>query len=552
MKMNMKKSINYILFSLLGMVVVLWQLLLSGYVLTLDMVFGPVVDLTFHTGNLLNALPLWHMLSVLSNLIGGEFTEKLLLVTLFFSLFYIPLHFFKKIVAVDNTYGAEYVVTVFFAINPFVYERFLAGHWMVLLGYVLILPIFSYLIDFCNVATERRGLKLIASILLLGIISTHILIMVALIVIATLCANWIRLRGSRDFLIKSLLLGVGIVVGSSYWLIPAYMSKGTAIASFGPEQWEVFKTVGSGSFDVIGKVLSLQGFWEEGQHWATHFWMPSATVLFSIPSILIATLVIVGVYAGVKDKVLRTKTFWLVGLIFLALVFSSGVGDSFFRNYNLWMFEHVSFWKGFRDSQKWSAIIAVGYALCIGLGSRFVLSVLTKVWTRRLVLLSLACVPIMWTPMMLFGFAGQLQPVQYPASWEKVNTILKDDTSCKAIFLPWHQYYSLVFNNNLLTANLARNYFACDVMVSRDMELTSAEGKAKEDGEYLDIEKVITDNSQDVGVVAQSLYSKGIHYVIYTDDIAYEDPYKYHFLESEQFFTEIFHKDGIWLYKIVE
>ena len=257
----MKKNNIYILFALSGTVVILWQLLASGYVLTLDMIFGPHVDLVHNAGDLWNTAPTWYVLAFFTWILGGWITEKILLVTIFFLLFYLPLHFFKKIFKVENTYGAEYIVSLVFAINPFVYERFLAGQWAVLFGYALLIPFVAYLSTFCNEWNYKNGLKLLGLIILIGVVSTHILIISLIVTGLVLAVNWIGRKFDADFLKKCLLLALAILILSGYWLLPAFLGETTPITSFGAENWGAFRTAGAGNFGTLGNVLSLHGFW---------------------------------------------------------------------------------------------------------------------------------------------------------------------------------------------------------------------------------------------------------------------------------------------------
>jgi len=77
------------LFSLIGTAIVMWHLMSSGYVLTLDMIFGPHVNLVMNTGDLWNTVPIWYVLSLLTTIFGGWFVQKILLVSIFFLLFYL-------------------------------------------------------------------------------------------------------------------------------------------------------------------------------------------------------------------------------------------------------------------------------------------------------------------------------------------------------------------------------------------------------------------------------------------------------------------------------
>ncbi|MCX6715652.1 MAG: hypothetical protein NT077_01385 [Candidatus Taylorbacteria bacterium] len=558
----MKKNNIYIFFAVTGTVVVLWQLLASGYVLTLDMIFGPHVDLVHNAGDLWNTAPIWYMLAFVTSILGGWITQKILLIVIFFLLFYLPLHFFKKIFSLENTHGAEYVASLVFAINPFVYERFLAGQWNVLCGYVLLVPLTAYLMGFCREWNYKNGLKLLGIIILTGAISTHVFIMSLIVIGVALIVNLIShavatKKLETGFLKSVLLLGLSVLVLSSYWLIPAIVSKATPITNFGPENWGAFRTAGSDTVGTLSNVLSLHGFWGEHEVWVTRFLLPKDNGwLYGVAFVLFAAIILVGIYAGFTDKRFRNMTIFSIAIMCLAVVFSCGVGAGIFQNFNIWMFEHLSFWKGFRDTEKWSAIVAVSYALFAGLGSIKILSYFENanqsLWFtkyKRSIFYVLLAIPLLYTPMMLFGFAGQLKTTQYPNSWAEVNNVLKQDKSCHALFLPWHGYYNLKFNNDILTANIARNYFDCDIIQGRNMELGTISSQGGNGEEYSSVEKMVTDNNANPDATIDLLKQKGIKFIIFTTDIQFEDPYKYPFLGSS-LLQEVIHRGDVYLYRI--
>jgi hypothetical protein len=548
---KIKKDRFFIIFSLFGTVVVLWQLLGHGYVLSLDMIFGPHVDLIKNPSDFLNTFPVWYILDFFTLIFNGWIAQKIFLIAILFLAFYFPLHFFKKIFNLENTYGSEYIVSLFFVINPFVYERFLSGQWLIILGYVLLVPITSYLIDFCREFNNKSLLKFTGVVFILALVSIHILTIVLIIIFISLLINLIYRKFNLFFFKKSLLLGLAVLVSNSYWLIGAFLKKATPMTSFGVEHWEAFKTVGKGYFGTIGNVLTLNGFWLEGQPWAERFlFMKDNGWMFVVSFILFILVIIYGIYVGLKDKKLRLMVLLILFIAFLSVVFSCGIGEGIFRNFNMWMFEHIPFWKGFRDSQKWSAVIALSYALFTGLGGRFILSKIQKIEYRRIIFYILLSIPILYTPMMLFGFAGQLKTVEYPASWQDVNGILKEDKNCRALFLTWQQYYYLKFNNNLLTANLSHNFFDCDIIHGKNMEFGGIRSQGGNGEEYDLIEQKVWDNNANIDDTINLLKERGIKYIIFTDDILGEDPYLYLFLNSKSLKKVIHSSDGVYLYEI--
>src|SRR5207249_3718953 len=113
--------------------------------------------------------------------------------------------------------------------------------------------------------------------------------------------------------------------------------------------------------------------------------------------------------------------------------------------------------------------------------------------------------PLLYTPTMLFGFFGQLNPVQYPSSWRLANEVLKREKKCKAIFLPWHHYYSLSFNKKILTANTAPLFFNCDILISSNAEIGDV-GYSRDSmtQDYNEIANAITNNNGDPDKIIRS------------------------------------------------
>ena len=452
---------------------ILWQLLLPGYILTLDMVWG-----------------------------GIWITQKLFLIVLFFLLFYLPYRFFPF--EIDSKF--KYWAAIFYAINPFVYERFLAGHWLVLLLYALLPPLIYYLIRLFKNFKKY-------------------------------CPYFI------------------------FWLLAAVLAFSFYFDHFikvikisNPEYWQVFKTASFPIGGSLAKVAMLYGFWGESYPWANYFIWPKLFIILPVFA-LIAGLIILGIRKAWFQNKRLTVLLLVVG--FLSFVFASGIGEGLFKNFNLWLFENIPFWRVFRDTTKWLGPLAYVYAvfgalgvseashaffrsdggdaeirkaspasgvLASGQNKRSSLNqTLKKAWPVALFIL-----PLLYTYPMLGGFARQIQPVWYPESWVEVNNILKQDKECKALFLPWHLYYSLSFNNNLVTANPAPKFFDCEIIFSQNIEMGEIKQTAWPDWQ---------DGAQK------------IKYVIYTPDLEGADIYDYSFLNSDALEVIYQHKDII-LYKI--
>jgi len=527
---------QYEIFALLGTLVILWQMLLPGYVLTLDLTFGPLRPAPVYAGlKAATYAPDW-LIYVAHSLISGWLVEKIILFGMFFLLFYLPLRFYPF----SKNYGEAYFVSLLYTINPFVYERLLAGQWKVLFAYAFLFPFVACLIRFYKDFAWRPILMAFAWLLLIGMFALHMLVMGVFILFLFGTCLYVRSFFLKEhqrlgvFLARFFpVLGVFIVI-SLYWVIPAFNAPTLSVSTFTEADSSAFQTAGDKRIGTEGNVAALYGFWGEHETWSAHFHSPKEHLaLWETTGALLAVLIAVGVFSALIDAKRRFIGLWLVLLGFAAFVFSIGVGDSVFRPFNAWLFENIWFWRGFRDTEKWSGVLVLAYALFAGIGLSYLLSKLSKYKkTTRVFVVAVCALPLFYTPTMLFGFAGQLSPVEYPAAWAQANAILSQDKNCAAVFLPWHQYYTPIFNHRILTGNTARLYFSCTIYSSADAEIGDVGDEVGKSAQYYAIEKALVSDTAGPNTTIRFLKSQGIEYLIFTNDEVSDDSYKYPFLRS--------------------
>lgn len=552
---SLLQCFRYELFAVFGAVIVLWQMLLPGYVLTLDLVFGPHAFAPAYSGVSAASFPFYYLLYLLQFVASGWIVEKLLLATLFFFLFYLPLRFYPF----SSERGEAYFAALVFAINPFVYERFLAGHLNVLFAYAFLFPFVSSLLRFRRELSWRSILTAAAWFIGIGVFSLHLFVMgVVMFVLFVLVASgemiMRRERGSAElapFVWRLGAVAMLVCAVSSYWIIPVFITGANTVDTFTQPHWEAFKTASGPYLGAIGNVTALYGFWGEHEMWSTYFSWPKDSWLWAVAGVLLAAVILLGIWRWLRERSARLVAVWFLSAGILSLIFSVGIGDSIFKALNLWLFEHVPLWQGFRDSQKWSAVLALAYALFGGLGAGAILERSAPRFSsalRAALLLALCALPLAYTPMLL-GFSGQVRPVWYPESWARVNEVLAADPACVAVFLPWHLYYELSFNDGLLTANTAGKYFNCRIISSADAEIGGVGEATNLPRAYYEIAGAVANNAGDPDDTASFLAEKGVRYVIYTLDIADKDIYAYPFLHSG-LLKEVVHTDGIALFEI--
>jgi hypothetical protein len=151
---------------------------------------------------------------------------------------------------------------------------------------------------------------------------------------------------------------------------------------------------------------------------------------------------------------------------------------------------------------------------------------------------------------MLLGFSSQLKVVWYPSSWEETDKMLEQDPECKALFLPWHQYYVVKFNNGRLTANPAKSFFNCEIVSGENMEIGNIKTQEGHSPEYYELEAIVTSNKLDPNEGVKYLKDHGFRYVIFSSDQIEQDEFSYPFLSSPQL-QKVTNNEELYLFKIL-
>ena len=548
------KTSNSICLFIIFMIIILWQMLLPGYILTLDMVFTPEVSASFGDGSFYNSLPLKYLFRLLNLFLDGWIIQKLMLIAVFFCIGYLAF----KFLPIPQKYGANFWAAIFYTINPFVYERFLAGHWQLLFAYAFLSPFIFYLLKFAKMPNWQTMVKLLIWLFLIGLFSLHLWLMAILsgfiLLVVLITKNLIVLqKNNLNKLLKyGLILALAIFILSSYWLIPFLLkSKNSLLNSFTPENIQLFKTTTDSRLGTTLNTLALYGFWQENQPWAKYWLWPKDNLIFwSVIAVLLAMLILAGLIHGFRNKETRKTAWFFLCLGIFAFIFSCGLGETIFKAINSFLFDHIYFWRGFRDSQKWSGLLALSYAYFGSIGLIFAADLVKSRKINKIVILIIFLLPLFYTYTELGGFSRQLQPVWYPDSWQQVRQIINQDTSdFKILFLPWHGYFSLEFNNKLITANPAKMFFGKRIIQSQsmDMQLGFQESIISENKQ---IEKLIINKKQLTDQEISAIWqSENIKYVIFARDLNDADIFSYNFLHSKQI-IQIFTSPEIFLGKI--
>ncbi|MFH1744584.1 MAG: hypothetical protein ABH881_00220 [bacterium] len=545
---------NIILFSGLS-VIILWQMLLPGYVLTMDMIFAPQLlwDNFLNDGVAMSAMPLVYSLKFLNLFLSGWVIQKILLVFLFFFMSYSAFLFLP----VSKKYGANYWAALFYTVNPFVYERFLAGQLLLLYGYALMPLFFYYLIKLAKDQKTKDGLALSLCLALIGVFSSHFLIIAALISVVYLLFSFIKYLYLKDERVWPLARGaffsaIFFLAVSAYWLVPYFFYHSQSdISSFNEGHWEAFQTCGDQTIGTALNVLALYGFWGECEPWADYFlWSKTYLYFWIFFFVALFGLVASGIFYALRKKEERNTAALFLSVGVAGFILSCGTGDTIFREINLFLFRHIGFWSGFRDTQKWSALLVLAYAYFGSIGVVAIVERVKNINFQKYIIIILFLIPALYTYTMWGGFARQLHSVWYPDSWIEVNEILiQDQDDFKILFLPWHSYFSLDFNQKLITANPAREFFGKKIIQADNVELGSVYRQGN-NVENKTIESLVLNEEMTADEITTEMDEKDIKYIIIIPSTLKEDFFKYNFLNS-QYLEVIYDQGDLKLFRIV-
>lgn len=526
---------------------ILAPMLLPGYIFALDMAFTPHLRLP---EQVTSSYPFYALLHALGMVVPSQIIQKAMLFLILVISGYGMHMLLRRLQGAHEPYARQYEIGAYFGgllymANPFTYSRFMVGQFAVLLGYAL-LPFFVRgLFKLSALPGMRTALLLGGLLTLIGIVSIHTVGLAIVLVILALPAIWYRYRhNSAHFkeIGKYGIIAFGLAaLLSSYWLIPLIAGKNItaqAINGFTASDQGAFETLGSGILSKTANVLQLQGFWADGYDL---YKMPQDQLMWwSVIVLLIWLAVAMGACAMYRQQ-RRFSLFVLAGSACVAIILAcTGLGP--------WLAGHVPMAAGYREPQKFVALVVLAFAVLGGYG----VGALTARYKAQrdstalgIATISALTLPILLTPTMFWGFSGQLTPRNYPPDWTAINrTLNEDDSAARALFLPWHQYMSFNFTGRIVV-NPAAQFFDKETITSNDLEFHGASPTVP-DAEKATIGRYLHEAKGDAGNLGRQLAEHNIRYVL----LAKEHDYATHrYLDMQQDFIIIQDTTSLTLYR---
>jgi len=529
-----RKNLPLIYYSLLTLAIFL-PLLRPGYILTLDITWAANRNyLAEHilANGIGGQTPYLAVLQLAEVFIPAWATQKIILFLVIF-ISGISAH---VSVPSGSAYG-KYFGGTLYAVNPFIYTRFLAGHLYVVLAYAFVPLAVRSFYDFLQDGTKWKTALLWTTIV--GIFTPHVLFML-LLVQGCIFLFFIHYEKNERITTvkKTIRLGLFFAALNSFWILPVFstVSGGTSVLSYiSTPDLSAFTGRGTISGNILISLAMMYGFWRGGYVYPFHFAPKWIFIL------LFAVILFFAVHGFLSNKK-RSMKMGLALSAIISLVLASGITYPYFAPIFEFLFEHVFIFKGMRDSQKFVGVLVLAYSflgsmgvdeLFTGLKSNEKIKALStdKQKICSIVMAGvILTVPLMYSFTMFNGFHGQIEPKDYPAEWYEVNEFLNNDTDdFDVLFFPWHQYITFKWSDRRI-ANPANIFFDKPVISGQNAEIggvgTQSSNPTQHYMEYLLKHKNEIDN---FGELVAPLNAR---YIILAKDVDYQQ-YGFHYNQSD-------------------
>ena len=443
----------------------------GGRLLLLDFVSGPHQPLLPATafgldGGLTGGVPLVIGFRLLDRLLGQA--GSVVPVAIFFPLATTGAARLLRTAVLPARLGAG----LFYAVNPFVFDRLYAGQLGLLLGYALLPFAVAALVDAAQEPHRvgRAACWAGATVMM----SEHFAWILVPVTAGIFLTRPRRVRAS----VRLGAVALGAAAISSYLLVAPVLA---GVSPAGPlTQLAAYRTRADSRVGLLANVAGLYGFFRPGPTEPKNLFSGWIAVLAAL-----LLIVAVGYVAVLRDTAHRRDGLAILAAgaagYFLALGDQGPTGGLFRLAY-----EHVPGFVVMREPDKFAVLVALAYTYGFGWGITW-LTTRNRQNAAQVAVAALAiALPFVYTPNLIGGLGGQVMASEFPASWSIASRLAGQDT---VLFLPWHEYFPTPFTDQRTIANPAAFYFAGTVLTSQNPGL--GYGFAAEDPEHVFLDKVL-------------------------------------------------------------
>ena len=402
-----------------------------GFVLLRDMVFVPRQDLDLDalglSGGLPRAVPVDAVTALLTTVVPGDLLQKAVLL----GLVYTAVLGAARLVPpdADGRRGlAGAVAGLVYGWSPYLAERLLIGQWTLLVAWAA-LPWIAR-----AALRVRDGVPHAVPVLVLTCVPAALSPTGALLAAGVVLAVAGVRRGAVPL--------AAVVVLALPWLVAGALSPAGGTSA--PAGVAAFAARAEHWGGTLLAVLGTGGIWNAGA-------VPPGRGSALVPVVTLLLLAL-AVFGWLTRGALRGAGRGLVVLGAVGIVLACAGAVPGAADLLEVVVRTVPGAGILRDGQKWAAWAALPLAVGAGLGAR---RLADAVRSRGLAVLAgpvagaALLLPLIATPDLVWGVGGRLQPVAYPADWQRVRDVLAaDEGPGDVLVLPFGAYRSFGWNDD--------------------------------------------------------------------------------------------------------
>lgn len=344
-------------------------------------------------------------------------------------------HYIKKL----TNYPLMFSLIYFF--SPFLYLRIMAGHIGIVVSYLLVPVYLHYLFSWLK-AGGSAGMALRAAIAftLPGIFAPHFFAIDLLILAMGLLFFRKSFQTARAMAWSTAIFISAVILLNSFWLQGFFQRE--IFSEIDSSHLEFFSPKASAGINALTKTASTHGFWRESGYATSYTGMPYYLWLAAL------AVIIYLMFRGFLETAKNPKSRLFIALWWLGIFLAAGVSHPYFQNIFAFLAGSMPFFSGFRDSHKFTALIALAYAyLCPVAIDRLAGSIARLRIAKSYSKLGFAFIIVAFNYPML-GLWGQLGSVSYPESYEAASDFIGAlDARGHIVYFPFYDYLTYTWSS---------------------------------------------------------------------------------------------------------
>ena len=531
-QMNLSKKIpstiitnfSFIYYIILALAI-FFPLFASGYILTLDTIWATnrnyIVEYILADG-IGGQIPFLAILQFFELFLPAWLTQKIIL----FSVFFISGISAHISVPSKSTIG-KYFGGTLYAVNPFIYTRFLAGHLYLLLAYAFAPLAIKSFYDFLQ--DNHKWKKALLWTTIVAIFTPHVFFMVLLIQMCIFIFVMADSKNERLSLTKNALrFYLVFSITNMFWILPVLLSVSTGssiLSNISDFDLMAFTGRCTISGNILISIAMMYGFWRGGYIYPFHLAPKWIFVLLFTALLFFA---VHGFLSNTKKPLYRGLALSAI----LSLVLASGITYPYFAPIFEYLFEHFFIFKGMRDSQKFVGVLVLVYSFLGSVGVDELFSSFKsnkriealsrekqKIYSIVIAVLILG-VPLLYSFTIFNGFYRQIEPRDYPPEWYEINEFLLNDTEdFDVLFFPWHMYMTFEWSGRRI-ANPASIFFEKPVISGQNAEVGNIQTQSSNPTQqYIGY---LLEHKTEINNFGELVTPLNVKYVILAKDVDYQ------------------------------